>query len=99
MAAPPAASLTFPADGHLEPGDRFEIDIRAERLLLPETLSANGVAITTLEDEHGRALPVTRADERSLLLPNANGSLPQRYGALWLEYQEPGRFRLIVDPE
>jgi SNF2 family DNA or RNA helicase len=87
-------------EGPLEAGDRFEV-VPAPgngRLLLPDFLHDAHVPVETLEDASGNPLTVRREPaEDGLLVPE----LP-RLGAgsedtLWLEYQEPGRFRLLVE--
>jgi SNF2 family DNA or RNA helicase len=97
--APPISA----AETALEPGDRFEIavppDVRATgRLPLPEALRDSGLPIQVVEDEHGRPLPAAwdPADD-CLVVPDWLQSLSDRWAALWLEYQGPGRFRLVAE--
>jgi SNF2 family DNA or RNA helicase len=90
-------------DTLLEPGDRLEVPLTPEvraagRLVLPELITANGLPVEVVEDEHGRPLAAApaRADGH-LLLPEWGRSLPPRCAALWLEYRSPGRFGLLAE--
>jgi SNF2 family DNA or RNA helicase len=99
MPAPLAASVPFTPEGILEPGDRFELFTDGADLLLPEVLRVNQVPIESLEDETGQAVAFTlQPDEGLLLLPEAVRSRAAEAGALWLDYQERGRFRLVIEP-
>jgi SNF2 family DNA or RNA helicase len=95
----PSASLAFLPEGVLEPGDRFELLPTSAGLLLPETLVVNSVPIETLEDESGRPLPFTlKPDNDVLLVPESLRAPADSAGAVWLEYQDRGRFRLLLEP-
>jgi SNF2 family DNA or RNA helicase len=92
----PAASpsLTFAPEGALEAGDRFEVTTTpAGELLLQEPL-----VVETLEDERGQRLPFTAEDQHALALAEPLRPLLADAGAAWLEYQAPGRFRLLLEP-
>src|SRR5207248_2430062 len=84
----------------LEPGDRFSASVTdTGRLPIPEALVAADVAVTTVEDEQGRPLPVETDElEQALRLPESLRPQLQSAAALWLEYRAPGRFRLLVEP-
>jgi hypothetical protein len=103
MAQTAASSPPGLPDTGLEPGDRFEIPITIEarttgQLLFPETVWSSSTPIPMIEDEHGQTLEVSRATAAdSLIVPAARQALSDRSTALWLEYQEPGRFRLLVE--
>jgi hypothetical protein len=58
-----------------------------------------GISIHTLQDAQGRTLPASFDPENRLLtVEHFNRAPPDRYAALWLEYQEVGRFRLVIEP-
>jgi SNF2 family DNA or RNA helicase len=81
-------------------GDRFElaVDVAAGTLRVPETLPAAGQAIERVEDENGRPLAASfDPQERTLAVPGLDRLLADPWDAVWLEYQGPGRFRLVVD--
>lgn len=84
----------------LEPGDRFEAGIsdKLDRLVLPEDFTAGDGQVESLEDETGQPLKV-RYDPagRCLMVPGLKQLLPSPYDAIWLEYQNPGRWRLLID--
>ncbi len=85
----------------LEPGDRFEVfhDHGAEVLTLPTALGASGFALERVEDPQGRPLEmVSTAGGRGLLVPRLGHWLQGPDAIAWLEYQAPGRFRLVVEP-
>src|SRR4051812_46697587 len=94
----------FPRDSAqspLEPGDRFEITGIGsdDRLLLPRVLGTNGFALQRLDDSNGNPLEVAPDPAHQAVIVSGLGrSLPKDAGTLWLEYQAPGRFRLIVEP-
>ena len=85
----------------LEPGDRFEVHpARAgDRMILPAALGPGGFAVERVEDPSGRPLEPARAEGgRALLVPGLGGMIPGPGAVTWLEYQAPGRFRLVVEP-
>jgi SNF2 family DNA or RNA helicase len=97
-AAPSAVSPTG-----LEPGDRFEIFVSPDapttgQLPLPEIFRDNDIPIAVLEDDQGRPLEAKLDPAENCLIISAwSQTLPDRWAALWLEYREPGRFRLIAE--
>jgi hypothetical protein len=103
MAAHAFSLLTPTAEPALEPGDRLELlaapDVRASgRLRLPPDLPANALPVTVVEDERGQPLPVLfDPAAATLLAPEWGRSLPEDWGAVWLEYQSPGRYRLLAE--
>lgn len=89
------------AGAGLEPGDRFELPgfDPGGRLPLPRVLGADGFAIDRLADPAGRPLETTfDATHRALVVPHLGRLVPDARVTLWLEYLEPGRFRLVVEP-
>ena len=85
--------------GELAPGDRFELAVHAGagRLSVPDTL-AGLTAIEHVDDETGRSLQALfDPADHSLVVPGLPGLLAEPWQALWLEYQGPGRFRLLVE--
>ena len=85
----------------LEPGDRFEIHPAesGDRLTLPGALGPGGFAIEQLEDPAGNILGLTRAPKgQGLIVPELSRWLPSPDATIWLEYQAPGRFRLLIEP-
>jgi SNF2 family DNA or RNA helicase len=97
-----AAPLLLAEPG-LEPGDRFELivpsDVRTSgRLLLPETLRASGASLDRFTDAQGQPLEVSASStDGTLLIANGARLFPENTNAAWLEYEAPGRFRLIVE--
>jgi superfamily II DNA or RNA helicase len=90
-------------DDQPDPGDRFElpwsgIDRSSNELPLPEALLALDLPLDVLEDAQGRPLEA-RVDpvKNSLVLARPPASLGREATAAWLEYQAPGRFRLVVE--
>ena len=84
----------------LEPGDRFEVVPigSTSRLSLPQVLGPDGFAIEQIEDVSGRALEsAVDLAGTSLIVPKLAEVVAGPVAALWLEYRQPGRFRLIVD--
>jgi SNF2 family DNA or RNA helicase len=85
----------------LEPGDRFELTEAPgdDQLLLPDFLRGNAIAVNRLEDAFGRPLTV-HGGPAFLGLDHAalSGLGAGSRDTLWLEYREPGRFRLLVEP-
>jgi hypothetical protein len=85
----------------LEPGDRLELsvspDVRSTgRLIAPEFFTANAVAIDRVEDERGQALRATY-DPFTGRLDLPDWTLPENRAAVWLQYQGPGRFRVVSE--
>ena len=100
MVAMPSSRSDVPEPG-LEPGDRFEVLAAdpAGRLAPPRGPRAGGFAIERLEDDAGRPLEMAIDPTGRRLDRRAPGRwLPDPFAALWLEYQAPGRFRLVVEP-
>ena len=85
----------------LEPGDRFEVYPAGsgDRLTLPGALGPGGFAIEELEDPGGKILGLTPAAQgHGLIVPELGRLLPGPDATTWLEYQAPGRFRLLIEP-
>jgi SNF2 family DNA or RNA helicase len=97
--AGPVLSMTQPT-ATLEPGDRFELLAPGDggSLPLPDYFQAQQIPIDNLEDASGRPLAVQwRPAENALIVPEKSLKAgPQ--DTLWLEYEAPGRFRLLVEP-
>ncbi len=82
----------------LEPGDRVEVglDPNTQRLVLPADFEASLATLDVLEDSQGNPLETVAAD--GLLVVRGWGEMtPQEGLTVWLEFREPGRFRLIVE--
>ncbi len=82
-------------------GDRFEVALAGSpgRLSLPGVLGPHGFAIEQIEDREG--CPVESALDPAtnlLIVPNLAQVISLPAASLWLEYQVPGRFRLIGEP-
>lgn len=94
----PASSVS--RETILEAGDRFELAPldKAGEFQVPEFLRVSGTAIGTVVDESGRPLSAT-ANPRTdaLILPEARTLAAAAGTTFWLEYQEAGRFRLVVE--
>jgi SNF2 family DNA or RNA helicase len=88
-----------PALTDLEPGDRFEATLLGapERLSLPRVLGSDGFAIDQLEDAAGHPLEWAFDPTSGSLAIRQLGEIVAAPATLWLEYREPGCFRLIVD--
>ena len=100
MAAMPFPRSDVPEPG-LEPGDRFEVLAAGavDGLRLPATLGPGGFAIERLEDASGRPLEMAiDPTGRRLSVEPPGRWLSDPFAAIWLEYQAPGRFRLVVEP-
>src|SRR5882724_5084016 len=103
MAFPSSSPAVTTPDTGLEPGDRFEIpglaDDRSPGCLpLPDLIRLGGVPIEVLEDEHGRPLQAELDLAADCLRLADGGRAPGDGGtARWLEYQAPGRFRLVAE--
>ena len=81
-----------------KPGDRFEIALTGSpgRLSLPAVFGPDGFAIEHVEDADGRPMESTLDPVgNSLVVPKITSFATT---TLWLEYQSPGRFRLIEEP-
>ena len=96
----PYQSATAVLDCTPEPGDRFEvIYVGPNQLQMPEETWIESVSIHTLDDDKGRTLSVSfDPGSRLVTVPELSRTLLESYSALWLEYREPGRFRLVVEP-
>ncbi len=85
----------------LEPGDRFEVLAAGtvDGLRLPAALGHGGFAIESLEDDAGRPLEmeIDPTGRRLSVVPPGR-PLAEPFAAIWLEYQSPGCFRLVVEP-
>lgn len=91
---------TAPGMG-LEPGDRFEVlaNGSGDGLWLPAALGAAGFAVEQVEDAEGRPLAWSLDPSgRRAAVPRLGGLVPGPGALTWLEYQAPGRFRLVVEP-
>jgi len=90
-----------PAIPGLEPGDRFEVTQTGmpERLSVPLVLGPDGFAIEQIEDSVGHPLESAFDTASGSLVIRELSEIVSAPAALWLEYREPGRFRLIVDPK
>src|SRR5437879_5831134 len=98
MPAPFAAAVPVTSEGVLEPEDRFELLPTAAGLLLPEVLRVNQAPIDLLEDETGQPLRFTvQPEEGHLRLPETVRTQAAAAAAVWLVYQERGRFRLVLE--
>lgn len=99
MSPAPPARTDAPETG-LEPGDRFEVARvgPGDRLRLPKVLGPSGFAIERVEDQGGLPMELTRDPAgHPLVVAQPGRSLPDPPAALWLEYQAPGRFRLVAE--
>ena len=100
MVAMPSPRSDAPEPG-LEPGDRFEVLAAGavDGLRLPAALGPGGFAIERLEDDAGRPLEMAiDPTGRRLSVEPPGRWLADPFAAIWLEYQAPGRFRLVVEP-
>ncbi len=67
--------------------------------MLPGVLGPSGFAIDSLEDLDGNLLDLSGAAEgHGLIVPGLRRVLPTLDATTWLEYQSPGRFKLVVEP-
>jgi SNF2 family DNA or RNA helicase len=87
----------------LEPGDRFEVHPAGSgdrlTLTLPGALGPGGFALEQLEDPAGTILGLTpTAQGRGLIVPELGRWFLGPDATTWLEYQAPGRFRLLIEP-
>ena len=95
------SSLSLPSTT-LEPGDRFEagLDLDGRNLTLPEGLLALDQSIDRLIAPSGQPLDFQLADSLdSLELAEPLSPAPSSGDSLWLEFQEPGQFQLIVQQD
>ncbi len=94
-----ASTFMSPAiESEIEPGDRFEILVDADRgeWQMPAVLQS--MESWTLENEEGRPLAVTVApDSRKIRSGECRQLLGGSCQAVWLEYADAGRLRLLVD--
>src|SRR5512147_2566093 len=84
----------------LEPGDRFEVArvSPGDRLRLPKVFGPSGFAIERVEDQGGCLLELTHDPAgHPLVIAQPGRSLPDPPATLWLEFQAPGRFRLVAE--
>ena len=83
-----------------EPGDRFEIGFRQpNQLLLPDAAWSFIERLASLEDEHGAALTVAASRHGApITVAGLEGTLPDRWSELALEYLGECRFALRVVP-
>ncbi len=94
----PPTTATFTSEGVLEAGDRLELLLDGTKLLMPEVLQVNRVPIENIEDEEGRPLKVVlQPEEGHLVPPEAFRVQAETAAAVWLEYRERGRFRLVLE--
>src|SRR5438552_8396135 len=90
-------------DDQPDPGDRFELqwsglDRTRKEWPLPEALRALALSLDVLEDAQGSPLEArVDAVKNCLVLARPPASLGPEATAAWLEYQAPGRFRLVVE--
>jgi SNF2 family DNA or RNA helicase len=85
---------------HLEPGDRFEIAAGVRPITIPDLASVYGVPVDHLEDPAGQTLAVEfDSTLNRLTVPQLPPTAVGPGDTLWLEYQDAGRFRLVVEPE
>jgi SNF2 family DNA or RNA helicase len=95
-----ATSASVPATPStaLEPGDRFELPPprNGARIPLPDYFRIAAIPLDQVTDQAGQTLTV-RTDPSGpyLLRPAVLASLAGEI--LWLEYQQPGRFRLVAE--
>jgi hypothetical protein len=101
MVVPTISPLAAALDGDLEPGDRFEVPLvvsagGAGQLLLPQALRNGPFSVHVVEDEHGRPLTPLPSDGGALAAGPVSLLAQDPMATFWLEYQAPGRFRLVV---
>jgi SNF2 family DNA or RNA helicase len=81
----------------LEPGDRFElVPGPADRLPLPDYLLDSNTRIDRLTGPSGKVLPF-RTEPPWLVVPGAPTWLSSPTDTLWLEHEQGGSFRLVVE--
>src|SRR5437016_5181322 len=83
----------------LETGDRFDVDLSPDgrTLTLPECFLDLDQVIDELLGPDAGPITFKMADSLSdLELDDPPGPLPAGTDSLWLEYQKPGRFQLLV---
>jgi SNF2 family DNA or RNA helicase len=96
--------MTVKPDAHpsvFEPGDRIELVVdpaAANHLRLPDWFDATAVPVLKIEDERARLLDtVFDPLDNSLVVPELDEVLPPDTIALWLEWVERDRFRIIAE--
>lgn len=93
-----ATSAAAAGEFAYETGDRFALECSGSegRFILPDPLVAGPTAIEEIEDEQGR--PIGFAIEAQtgelVLRPGREGAAS---AALWLEYRQPGSYRLLTE--
>jgi SNF2 family DNA or RNA helicase len=96
------ATLAHLPSTTLEPGDRFEVFLSEDgrTLGLPESFRDLDLPVQQLLDTQGQPLQVRPDDSLESLQLTPALKLPgETAGAFWLEYQAPGRFRLLLESE
>ncbi len=86
----------------LEPGDRFEVSPSPDgsTVSLPDSFLALGLTIDELVGPGDRPRAFRQADSPAALeMAEPLSPPPAGTDSLWLEYREPGRFRLIPSQE
>jgi SNF2 family DNA or RNA helicase len=92
------ASFSTTPSTALEPGDRFEVVAEDGRVSLPEALPTFGIPLEGVVGPSGQVLSVRReGDAPHLVLPADRPLTANPTDTLWLEYQEGGGFRLVVE--
>ncbi|MGH7192315.1 MAG: hypothetical protein ACREJM_02135, partial [Candidatus Saccharimonadales bacterium] len=81
-----------------EPGDRFALECsgREGRFTLPDPLAAGPMALEEMADEQGDPV-VFAVDAQTGELVLRRGRETAASAALWLEYREPGSYRLLTE--
>ena len=99
MAGPHRSVTSVVFESHLEPGDRFQVDRAGpDQLRLLTETAIDDLSFHTLQDAQGRTLPASFDPKHRLLtVEDLDRALPERYAAFWIEYLEPGRFRLVIE--
>ncbi|HMC65372.1 MAG TPA: DEAD/DEAH box helicase, partial [Gemmataceae bacterium] len=92
-----SAILSPSATANLEPGDRFEVQVAQEGrgLLLPPHFPELGSL--NVEIEAGQPIEAVPEKIGLLHVPGLAELLAHPWEAVWLEYREPGRMRLVIE--